>query len=238
MNGTPIKLIDLATACYFYGRLTKYDNSYSKFINETKPRLDLSNENHRLALLKWLNSWGCRQFARKDHNKASAKLAKWFEKYGSTLPADSVHLWQLEISHYTQIAEAYDSLSNIVASTRSNKSKSYKVSIGPTGAAKILFAIRPHSMLPWDEPIRKVLNFGGDAGQYIEFLKQTKTLLISLEGECQKAGFRLEELPAKIGRENSSVPKLIDEYYWVTITQNWTLPDKDIIQNWSLWASL
>jgi len=144
----------------------------------------------------------------------------------------------MEEDQFHKIAEAYDSLSNIVASTRSNKNGRYEVKVGPTGAAKILFAIRPHSMLPWDAPIRNGLNYGGDSEQYVKFLRQTKMILIRLATECHKAGFNLEDLPNKIDRKDSSVPKLIDEYFWVTITQNWTLPDQSTIQDWGYWAKL
>lgn len=71
-----MKLVELAFACYIYDRMTDFNRSYHKFLEKTKPQLDISIDDHRLALLKWLNDWGCRQFYRDFHKQASEEIYK------------------------------------------------------------------------------------------------------------------------------------------------------------------
>jgi len=43
-------------------------------------------------------------------------------------------------------------------------------------------------------------------------------------------------IPRTIGREGTSVPKLIDEYYWVTIAKGCKPPDRSEVQKWAVWV--
>jgi hypothetical protein len=53
-------LAELALGCYMYATMTSFDGGYLEFLNETIPALDLTQQSHRMSLLKFLNSWGCR----------------------------------------------------------------------------------------------------------------------------------------------------------------------------------
>jgi len=69
-----MKLHELAYACPLYAAFTDFDKSIIEFRRVASPALDLGNAAHRKALLKWLNSWGCRQFAKDYHPMASRAL--------------------------------------------------------------------------------------------------------------------------------------------------------------------
>jgi hypothetical protein len=44
--------------------------------------------------------------------------------------------------------------------------------------------------------------------------------------------------PEQTGRPGSTPPKLIDEYYWVTITRAFTPPTRQDLAQWLTWAEL
>jgi len=52
------------------------------------------------------------------------------------------------------------------------------------------------------------------------------------------AGFRLTELPRKLEVPSDTIPKLIDGYYWLTITKGLTLPDAANLRRWAQWLEL
>jgi hypothetical protein len=41
----------------------------------------------------------------------------------------------------------------------------------------------------------------------------------------------------RVGRPNSTLPKLVDEYFWMTISQGYAAPSRDLIGQWATWAS-
>jgi len=231
-------LSELAFACFLYGRLTDYDNSYHLFLEITGGSPDLSNSEHRKALLKWLNQWGCRQFALDHHEHASGEILSWHNEHGPTLFPRDRNLWELSEAELASAGAAYESLSSRIASYRKREGRAVPVSIGPTGAAKILFAIRPRALVPWDDPIRKSLGYENSQVSYLSFLRSVKSVLEGLAEACQRNGFQLADLPRLLQRSHSSVPKLIDEYYWITTTKQCSPPDSDTFRRWANWSRL
>lgn len=233
-----MRLSELAFACFLYERFADYDKSYHNFLQKTNSSPDFNIPEHRQSLLTWLNKWGCRQFSLEYHELASEKVSFWYNKYGDSLFHKDSNLWELTESEFALVGDAYESLSNLTASKRTRNGTTFSVSIGPTGAAKILFALRPKALPPWDEPIRKKLGYDKSRYSYIKYLKKISGILEKLEKLCQKNGFQLIDLPTKIGRPNSTVPKLIDEYYWITITNNCSLPEAETFKRWADWNYL
>lgn len=231
-----MRLSELAFACYIYSRMTDYDSSYLKFLEKTKPKLDLANEQHRKALLKWLNDWGCRQFAIAYHGLASDEILCWFYDIGNQLFPQDKALIDLSDNDFASVNIAYAGLVNRTASKRttSNDAKS-EVTFGPTGAAKILFAYRPNALIPWDEPMRAKFQLDGSAGDYVIFLKNVRNNLEELNVACNRSGHRLSDLPELLGRPDYSLTKLIDEYHWVTISRNCSAPTSQELLQWARW---
>ncbi len=228
-------LAELAFACFIYSILTDYDSAYLLFLQATNNSPDLSIDEHRMALLRWLNNWGCRQFALDYHQQASEEIFSWHNEYSSNLFPVDRDLWELTETDLSLVSEAYESLSNRIASYRTTQRNSVPVSFGPTGAAKILFAIRPKAHVPWDGNIRDTLGYTDSGNSYIAFLNSVNSILDELTIACKRNGFHLSDLPRQLGRQNSTVPKLIDEFYWVTITKNYSLPDTETFQRWANW---
>jgi len=112
------------------------------------------------------------------------------------------------------------------------------VSVGPTGAAKILFAIRPNALVAWDDSIREHYGYDGSGASYLAYLHRVRSILEELKDACNRNGFTLPQLPKQLGRNNSTVPKLIDEYYWVTIAKGCSLPAQDTFQEWTQWSEM
>lgn len=233
-----MRLSELAFACFLYAQFTDYDDSYLSFLKATNYRPDFVNPEHRRALLIWLNQWGCRQFAIEYHELASSEVLSWYNQFNSTLFDRDKNLWELTEAEINSVALAYEALSNKTASFRKRKENTYSVSVGPTGAAKILFAIRRNALVPWDDPRRRHYGYDGSGASYLSYLHRVKSTLEDLKDACNRSGFRLTQLPKQLGRNDSTVPKLIDEYDWVTITKGWPLPTEDILWKWAQWSEI
>ena len=150
-----MKLSNLAFACYIYSRMTDFDSSYEKLLSTTQPQLDFHSEEHVSMLLEWLNAWGCRQFAKDYHGLAAQELAEWYDTIGNQIFDKDKALLELSDQDLNLVDRAYGSLINKTASMRRTAAgNSVRVEVGPTGAAKILFAWRPQALIPWDDPMR------------------------------------------------------------------------------------
>lgn len=232
-----MNLAELAFGCFVYAAISDFDRSYLEFLDATGGPADLDNEAHRKALLVWLNSWGCRQFAIEYHQRASNEILSWHGQFEAILAPTGRNLWELTEQEMTSVGQAYGSLAKRVASHRGTPhGLNQQVSFGPTGAAKILFALRPEALVPWDDAIREELGFGPDSDSYVGFLQKVRVEMDCLSEQCQRAGFAIDELPEKLGRPRSTVPKLIDEYYWVTITKKCEPPGSVTLQRWAEWS--
>jgi hypothetical protein len=197
---------------------------------------NVDNPNHRKAIIEWLNDWGCRQFAIEHHELAKQEMLDWHTQFSARLPARTTNIWELTENDYTNLQQAFDSLADKTASLRRRGNNQMRVRFGPTGAAKTLFSVCPNSFAPWDEPIRQSLGYDGSAESYVEYLQTVNGLLADLRPACERNGFTLSDLPTRLLRPNSSVPKLIDEYFWMNVTQNWQPPTSETFRNWAEWS--
>ncbi len=229
-------LRELAIACDVYQGITGDDRDYLEFRRTTNHSPDLSIPEHRQALLKWLRRWGCRQFAVRYSDLASREIQSWWEECSARLPPVDRNLWDIEESEVSSAGAAFSALSARTASRRGKKRQIVRV--GPTGAAKILFAVRPKAMVPWDGSIRATLGYGGDSLAYVRFLEDLKAELTRLSEACRRGRFDLAKMPVRLGYRHATVPKLIDQYYWVTITRGQELPDAATLERWVQWARL
>lgn len=228
-------LKDLAFSCFIYGSLTEYDVAYEAFLQATGQRPDLSLADHRQALLTWLNKWGCRQFSKGCHHVASDALASWYQGYRNTLPAPDADIRALTEQEITNVDRAYRDLEDRRASVRQRGADLCDVAFGATGAGKILFALCPRCLPPWDNAIAERLRKLERIDSYSQFVVHVRAALHELAAGCRMKGFELEDLPARIGRPRSTLVKIVDEYYWVTITRNCMPADRRTLQQWIEW---
>jgi hypothetical protein len=230
-----MKLFELAYCCRLYGHFSGFDVSLNRFRERTAPALDPDLKEHRAFLFEWLNSWGCRQFA-KDHHvtTASDSLTTWARLWLNELPPAHVHLTDLSAKEVELSAAAYEALTVSRASFRLLPSgRSVPITFGATGAAKTLFALRPNIFPPWDEAIRTEIRLAGVASSFREYLTVVADQLRQLAIEAEVA---VAALPELVDRPDSSPAKLIDEYNWVVMARGCPPPTPDELLKWSDWA--
>ena len=230
-----MKLFQLAYACRIYGGLTLFDAGYHTLLDKTGGKLNFGDPSHVKALLVWLNSWGCRQFAVDYHDLAIESIRGWAQRWESRLPDGVMTLDRLSDKEIEEAGNAYADISKSLASRRSRDGNFYDVQVGPTGAAKILFAARPRAFPPWDDPIRDRFGFDGSRHSYCDYLVRVREQIRQLCGEAAEFGIPPENIPVEIGRPRSTLPKLIDEYNWVTVTKGFLPPESSDIAKWYTW---
>jgi hypothetical protein len=227
----PITLSELAFASFVFDRL--FDNGkYEEFQKNINGLPDLRNYKHREKLLKFLNGWGCRNIAKKYHPKTSEELKKWYSQYRNDLPNKEKNLWDLTESELGSIDCAFKDLANRIIATR--KQNRRRVHFGFTAAAKTLFVLRPKALVMCDKNIRG--KYVGKNGSYKDFLREMKRLIGELGKQCKQQGFGLNKLPERLNRKDTTIPKLIDEYNWITKTESKELNPIPIFDNFRQWA--
>ena len=225
-----LTLKELGTACHLYGHQTNFDQSYHEFLRSTKRWPDLARREHRDALLRWLRKWSLWQFAVAYHEVASEETLTWYNEQLDNLVPFTRQIWDLKERDLRCIRDVYQSLSGRTASHRHRNGQQFPIRVGPSGTANILFALRPHAFLPWMAAIRDRLGYKPDAQSYVSYLQRVGSLLGDMAPLCRQAGFSLAALPQRLNRPLSSVPKLIDEYLWVTMAKDWQEPNLDVVQ--------
>jgi len=147
--------------------------------------------------------------------------------------SDRTPLWQLEDQEIETAANAYGCLKDRIGARRSRYGNESKVHIGPTAASKVLFAIRPKALMPWDEAMRVAFKCDGSPESYARYLKIIRNLTLRIGDLCRNKGFQIDDLPHKLGRPNSTVLALVNEYIWITVTWKVQLPSSETITKWA-----
>lgn len=231
-----MNLYKLAFTCYIYNSFTDFNNSYKAFQKDIDYRLELYQLEHRKSLIGWLNKWGCRQFACNYHGTACDEILAWYQEGHIEMIPQNKKLWKLKGKELEQIAGIYDALAGKIASYKVRDDKLIPITVGPTGASKILFALRPEIAPPWDETIRIGLGHDGSGASYVDFLRRVINEIEDLTVSCKKNNIELLQVPQLIGRTDSTIAQLIGEYFWVTETRKCYPPASETIQVWARWS--
>ena len=232
-----MKLGDLAFTSYIYERMGDYDRSYKRFLNSSRPEIDLNSDLHLMALLKWLNEWGCRQFAKEYHELAAKEIKEWYYEYYPHLISRDATILSLTDVDIQLVERAFSGLVEKTACYRKLPGERLsRVEVGPTGTAKILFALRPNALIPWDVAMRENFRLDGSSGCFGQYLRKVRKYVTEISLDCKHNGFELSELPSRLGRTDTSIPKLMDEYFWVTITRRCAVPSSEELKSWLGWS--
>lgn len=231
-----LNLYELAFTCYIYKFSTPFNKAYKDLQETTGSIINVNHRKHRTALIGWLNKWGCRQFALKGHDEASEELLAWHQEgHIKKLPRGK-KLWELNETELDRVTNIFDSLARKVASRPIRGDREIPRTFGPTGASKILFALRPNLAVPWDSYIRDNLGYSGNGSSYVEYLKRLIEEIEELKESCKENGHHLKEVPSIIGREGSTIPQLAGEYFWVIETKKCYPPERNIVLDWAAWS--
>jgi hypothetical protein len=229
-----VDLGGLAFSSYLYCQSTGYDRAYGNLLRQVSGNIRLSDPSHGEAVLSWLNDWGCRQFSVDQHFSTVKRLQKWDTEFEGYLPPRNEPLGSLNIESLGMVADAYEALRSLTASVRKD---GVKMTVGPTGASKIMFALRPRQLPPWDDPVRKANGWKGDRASYFEYLCAVQTTTKRLHSHLAAFGLDEKQFAALIGRPEITLSKLIDEYMWLTVTRRFKLPSRTDLEQWSVWKT-
>jgi len=216
-----------------YDSLTPFNRSLEVLNKATGGSIDLTNPEHRIALMEWLNDWGCRHLSKDQHEVASNSISNWYQLDSASLFTNEKPLWELGDNELEMAANAYGSLKNKTGARRVRGGKKLEVHIGETAASKILFAIRPKALMPWDEAMRISFKCDGSLKSYSRYLKTIRNITSHIGTLCRNKGFQIDDLPKELGRPNSTVLALVNEYIWVTETRKVELPSPRTLAQWA-----
>ena len=233
MNHEDVTLCKLALASTMYDSLTPFNHSLALLNSTTGGSIDLTNQMHRVALLKWLNDWGCRHLSEEQHEVASRSILNWYQQVGASLFTNEKPLWDLGDLELEIASNAYASLKDSTGAWRIRVGKKLEVHIGATAASKILFAIRPKALMPWDEAMRISFKCDGSPKSYSRYLKTIRNLTSQIGVLCRNNGFEIDDLPRELGRPDSTVIALVNEYIWITETRQVELPSSRTLARWA-----
>ncbi len=154
---------------------------------------------------------------------AARELGEWGSQWLPLLPKPGASLSKLKPRQLASPPTRTADVKERDASHRPTKSGGTAiVTVGATGAAKILHALRPKVLPPWDEPIRAALGLDGSRDSYLTYLVDVQRHVRDIEAEAAARG--ITNVPRVLGRPRSSLPKMIDEYYWITLTRRLVPP--------------
>jgi len=208
-------LDELRAALAGPGALGDADRSGDALRAATAPAVDPSRASHRAALHRWLNAWGCRiRYPRPgEPDRFDFGVAEWWSRQGGRLRVIDGPLADLADGEIDALADAYDDLRGVPIAT---DARGHDRTVGPTAAAKCLYALRPRSVMPWDLMIAERLHGGRDRDAFARHLVLGRVWARSL---LAHSGLDEDALVADLGRPRATLARVLDEYCWL----RWTL---------------
>ncbi|GAA2463848.1 hypothetical protein [Winogradskya humida] len=189
------------------------DAGWAALMTRTAPAIDPSVATHRDALHVWLNAWGCRiRYPRPgEENLFDSGVEQWWKQWQHALPAPGVSITGLLDADFPALGECYQELALVSVSAGPRRR-----GIGATAATKMLYALRPQALMPWDEAIAKRLHGRRDAASYAAHQRLGRDWSLALLAE---AGMDEAELGEHLGRPGRSLAKMLDDYCYLTFTR-------------------
>lgn len=222
MSYTEPTLSQLAHALRSYSQ-DSADTSLAVLLSATGGSADLAVAGQRDELRRWLNKWVCRlRYPQPgEPDVFSDSLAQQWAISGSGLPDDPVaELSDMEIG---TLADSYADLAARPGAlrTRNGVPVGYRT-IAPTAASKIMFVLRPETVPPWDAAIARATAGGTSRDHFASHLQATRAWAGAVQVEAHRQG--IVDVPAYVGRPNSSLAKLRDEWLYLTVTRGCPVP--------------
>ena len=193
------------------------DRSWAALAEATAPALNPLRPVHRRALRIWLNAWGCRlRYPRAgEPDPFDLGLARWWRWRGAALVGSDGRLARLTDEQIGYAAECYADLAALPIALGNGAR-----SLGPTAASKLLYALRPAALMPWDAAIAKHLHGARDSAAYARHLRLGRdwALRILAEGGGDEAKDEAA-LADALGQPGRTLAKMLDDYCYLEITR-------------------
>jgi hypothetical protein len=245
-----MKLYGLAYACRLYrGQPTagsspstfrEFDRAYDQMCKAMGRNADLASQAQQDSLMQFLNDWRCR-IPKKNFPILKERLQNWAARWAAKprpnadgvirLPDADRDIRSLSDSERAQIGKSYEELLQLGAGLH----------FQDTAAAKTLHALRPHTLPIWDAAIKGwFIGQRGlaeqSAGQtYSDFIHHVAEEISELEEDVRRLGYSLSDIPQFVHGDCGSLVKLVDEYYWMTVTEGHALPTRTDLEQWLGW---
>ncbi|MET0134657.1 MAG: hypothetical protein ABW215_13825 [Kibdelosporangium sp.] len=204
------RLADLRRTAVVFNGFANVDRTWLRLIEDTRPAIDLTLADHRTVLLRWLNSWGCRiRYPRAGEPAPfDSGVLQWWRTWQPALPRTGIQ--ELSDTDIKAVGDAYADLAAVVVSEGRTRR-----TLGPTAAAKALYALAPRAVMPWDAAIAVRLHGERDGVAFARHQELGRTWAAAIIAE---AGGDENAVTQSIGRPSISLAKILDEYLYVTIT--------------------
>lgn len=175
--------------------------------------LDLAVPEARRALLRWLNSWGCRlRYAQPGETDLfDTGVRDWSARWAEALVEPRATMAELTDEQVLVVGECYADLSGLPVGVPGRPR-----SLGPTAASKLLHGLRPAAFMPWDEEIAGRLHGARDAAAFMAHQRLGRTWARQLLAET---GLDEPALCAALGRPGRPLAKLLDDYCYIRFTR-------------------
>jgi hypothetical protein len=215
-------LFGLVYICRLYGN----DPAYDKLRADLGQSPDLASAEQQDSLLLFLNKWKCR-IKKESFPCLKKKLQTWAFEWVKELPGTDIDIRSLagDERRREQVAKAYDDACSKIGDR-----------FRDTATAKTLHVIRPQALPAWDGPINSWFLEKGlhdSAGEtYAAFICHVASEISTLEADANRLGYSLSGIPQLVGRPDYSLVKLVDQFYWMTITGGYTVPTRADLEQW------
>lgn len=226
-----MRLYELAYACRLYREVAQFDPAYKKVRTVLGEDPNLTSQAQQDSLMEFLNDWLCR-IPEKNFPALKDRLQRWAGLWAPVLPNAGRDIRSLNETERAQIGKSYEAL--------------LKLGIGlhfqETAAAKTLHALRPHALPMWDAKIKDWFSAKRASKQtaaqcYSDFLSHVAEKISELEVDVNPLGYSLSDVSQLVQRPGVSLVKLVDEYYWITITCGHVVPAQNDLEQWLGWSN-
>jgi hypothetical protein len=203
-------LVALREASTVFTSLGAVDRASLELRARTGSSVDLAVPGHRDALLRWLNAWGCRIRTPRPGEPAPFQdnVEAWGRRYVDALPTRP--LARVRDADIAVLGTAHAALAALLVTAGPTVR-----TLGSTAAAKLLFALRPRTVMSWDAAIARALHGARDGDAFARHQELGRNWASTLLADT---GLTEARLTAAAGRPGISLAKLLDEYCYVRIT--------------------
>lgn len=180
-------------------------------------------------LIRFLNCWGCHipKSTPSDYQTATWSFSTWRRGFEQRLPqmgaplaaSGDLEWWRQQVrielvkNRSESMVGAFDALRDALVADEVG----YRRRFSDVATSKILYVLRPHLYLAWDNPIRDNLGHLGDGRSYLEYVLEAVETLLQTDADRPSHEQSLEELARKTG---CTALELLNKYYWVTVPRN------------------